>query len=191
MMTLRIRFAATLCVLFVAAAPARAEGTYWTTPDLLRAFFPSSEKVTYVEVPRAPVEKALGEPVKKEKYVVFVAKTGARIDGYAVIDDEKGEHQPITFGIKLTPDGRVERTEVMAYREAYGEEIREQRFQKQFAGRPLADARAFRDGVVAISGATISSRSMTIAVRRALALTAVARETTTPPPPPAPTASGG
>ena len=157
------------------AGAARAEGVYWTTPDLLRTFFPSSERVTFVEVSRAAVEAALGNRVKKDKYVVFVAKTGEHVDGYAVIDDEKGEHQPIGFGVKLDAEGRVQRTEVMSYREAYGEEIREQRFQKQFVGRGLNDARRFGDDVVAISGASISSRSMTLAVRRALALVVAAR----------------
>jgi len=168
----RVAFALALIAF---AEGARAEGVYWSTKDLLRAFFSSSERVTYVEVPRADVERALGEKVAKDRYVVYVARSGERVDGFAVVDEEKGEHQPITFGVKISPDGRVERTEVMAYREAYGEEIRELRFRKQFLGRSMPETKRFGDDVVAISGATISSRSMLVAVRRALALVAAAR----------------
>jgi len=92
-----------------------------------------------------------------------------------VIDDEKGQHQPITFGIKLDATGRVQRTEVMVYREGYGEEIREARFKKQYRGKGPGDGLRFGSDIVAISGATISSRSMTVAVARAVKLVEAAR----------------
>ena len=153
---------------------ARAEGVYWTTESLLRSFFADSEKVTYQVVETAAHRQLLRERVgivpAKDRYYVFVARTGERVDGYAVIDTEKGQHQPITFGIQISPTGRVLRTEVMAYHEAYGEEIRAQRFRRQFEGKRSSDPVHLGDDIVAITGATMSSRSTTLAVRRALLL---------------------
>jgi Na+-translocating ferredoxin:NAD+ oxidoreductase RnfG subunit len=157
------------------APPAAAQGVYWSTKSLLKDFFKDSERVSFVEVRGTDVAASLGRTAPREKYVVFVATTAGRVDGYAVIDEEKGQHQPITFGVKLDAEGRVLRTEVMVYREGYGDEIRESRFRKQYRGKGSGDALRFGQDVVAISGATISSRSMTRAVQRAVAVVDAAR----------------
>jgi electron transport complex protein RnfG len=166
--------------LCLAPSVAQAEDVYWTTKDLLKDFFKTSERVTYVKLEtarqRAQVEKILGYAPKKPSYVVFVAKTSDRIDGYAVIDEEMGQHQPITFGVKISATGQVERLEIMVYREGYGDEIREKRFRRQFEGKTKQDDIRFGDDVVAVTGATISSQAMAIGVRRAVALVAVAEQ---------------
>lgn len=183
-----IRRAITLSTLIAAAAiasprPAAAEEVFWTTKSLLKDFFQTSEKVSYVVLETrahgATLKKLLGYTPPRDKYVVFVAKTGEKVDGYAIVDDEPGQHEPITFGVKLSPEGLVERLEVMVYREGYGGEIQEERFKKQFRGKgPDAPIRC-GDDVVAISGATISSKSMAIGVRRAVALLTVLQKDTT------------
>lgn len=164
-----------------AALPGRAEAedVYFTTPALLTEFFKTSERVSYVKVEgaagRRALEQVLGYAPAKASYVVFVARSGAKVDGYAVIDDELGQHQPITFGVKLTPDGAVERAEVMVYREGYGAEVREARFRRQFSGKTVRDPLKLGDDVVAISGATLSAKAMAAGVRRAAALVAVVK----------------
>ncbi|MCC7381164.1 MAG: FMN-binding protein [Deltaproteobacteria bacterium] len=169
--------AAAVSVAAGSTSDARADEVYWTPKALLKDFFPRSEKVTYLSLEiaghRGLIEKQLGYTPPKPKYVIFVAKTGEHIDGYAVIDEELGQHEPITFGVKLSATGTVERTEVMAYRERYGSEIREARFRQQFTGKSSTDAIRAGDDVVVISGATISSKSITIGVRRAVALVSV------------------
>lgn len=174
-----LALSATLFAAGSLAAPrvARADDVYFTTPALLSDFFKSSERVSYVKVEsaaaRAALVKVLGYVPAKSSYVVFVARSGARIDGYAVIDEEPGQHQPITFGVKLSPKGEIERTEIMVYREGYGAEVREERFRRQFTGKTAKDPLRLGDDVVAISGATISAKAMASGVRRAAALVAV------------------
>lgn len=184
--------ALSLATLTFALAPqARADDVYWTTKALLKDFFKSSEKVSYVKVQGAAlaeVEGKLGYHLPKGSYVVFVARTGGQVDGYAVMDDQMGQHQPISFGVKLDATGAVERMEVMVYREGYGDEVREGRFRKQFEGKGADDHIRFGEDVVAISGATISSKAMAIGVRRAVALVAAARAN--PPQPVASNATG-
>jgi H+/Na+-translocating ferredoxin:NAD+ oxidoreductase subunit G len=183
-MTLRLTASAlTIALATLLAAPsARADQIFWSTEALLKDFFKHSDRVSYVrvETERASAElrSLLGDVPAKSAFVVFIAKTGAHIDGYAVIDDQPGEHLPITFGVKLSPAGSVERMEVMVYREGYGSEIRETRFREQFVGKQAADPIRFGDDVAAISGATISSKAIAVGVRRAVALVSILKKHT-------------
>lgn len=164
----------TLIALLFAPASARADDVYWTTKSLLKDFFKTSTRVSYVKVHTgavaAELKAQLGYLPTKSTYVVFVGRTGDQVDGYAVVDEEMGQHQPITFGVKLNPQGEVERTEVMVYREGQGDEIREARFRRQFQHKTPNDEIRLGEDIVAISGATISSKSMANGVRRAVAL---------------------
>lgn len=161
-------------------APARAdEDGPRTTRHVLRELFPRSERVSFVEVAaeprqRAAVEKRLGYRLSRPGYHFYLATTRGRIDGYAFIDDELGQHEPITFAVKLGADGSVERHEVLVYREAWGEEIRNPRFRRQFVGKTSASSLRLNVDIDAVSGATISSAAMVRGVRRALVLFDVA-----------------
>jgi hypothetical protein len=161
-------------------APARAEGVYFSTPDLLRDFFRSSKAVGYRKVAIGPKERErlsrrLGYAPARDSYTFFVATSRAPdgaevVDGYAIIDEERGEHLPITFAVKLSPAGVVVRQEVVCYREARGDEVRAPRFRAQFVGKRASDPVSADDDIVAVSGATISSRAMAVGVKRALVL---------------------
>ena len=165
-----------VATLWLSAAPrAEAATTYFTTPQLLREFFPESEKVGFRRFQLTPalvaaLEERLGYPPPRPEYVIFIATTGEHVDGYAIIDEELGQHEQITFAVKLSPTGIVERQEVMVYREKYGQEITDARFRKQFVGKTSKDAVRAGVDVDVVTGATISSRSMAIGVRRALIL---------------------
>lgn len=155
--------------------PAEAAGTFFTTPQILKEFFPNSQRVSYRKVRLGPTELAavqgrLGYKPAKPEYVVFVATTGERVDGYAIIDEELGQHEQISFAVKLSPTGMVERHEVMVYRESYGQEITDARFRRQFQGKTAKDPVRAGVDIDVVTGATISSRSMAIGVRRALVL---------------------
>ncbi|MDP2340720.1 MAG: FMN-binding protein [Deltaproteobacteria bacterium] len=166
-----------LCL--VTGSPARAQAGQWfTTPAVLKEMFPTSERVAFVDVDGAAL-RALGIPTIKKAHHVYVAWTGDHLDGYAVVDEERGQHEPIGFAIQIDPKGVVQRVEVMAYREAYGAEIRAARYRKQFVGKALADLSKPVVDVDAISGATLSCKSTVIVVRRALALAGLAKQQTT------------
>jgi Na+-translocating ferredoxin:NAD+ oxidoreductase RnfG subunit len=167
-------------IIFVAlvafvAIPARADQIYFTSRDLLADFFRTSQQVTYKKVQidgvdRERISKRLGYSLPRPSYTFYVATSGAHVDGYALIDEEKGEHLPITFAVKLSPDGKVVRQEVVVYREVQGDEVRDDRFRRQFVGKSAHDRVELEQDIVAVSGATISSRAMTVGVKRALVL---------------------
>lgn len=173
-------FKLTLPALALAAAlllpsPARAQATYWSTRDLLADFFKTSEKVGFRKIEigpaeRARIERRIGAPLARTSYTVFVAESRGRVDGYALFDEEPGQHLPISFAVKLSAAGAVERQEITAYRESRGDEVRDARFRAQFVGKTARDALRTGDDVVAVSGATISSRAMAVGVKRALVI---------------------
>jgi Na+-translocating ferredoxin:NAD+ oxidoreductase RnfG subunit len=172
----RAALAATVLALVLCAAPAaRAEVQYFSTRAVLTAFFPKSERVTYRTLvldtaTRTRIAERLGYVPALDRYTVFVATTQGKIDGYAVIDEEKGLHEPITFATKLSPQRAVERVEIMVYREPRGDEVRDPRFRKQFEGRTARDDLRIGHEIDAVSGATISSAALAVGVRRATVL---------------------
>lgn len=157
------------------ATPAAAAETFFTREQLLASFFPTSERVTFRKVKPSPAQQEalrakLGTSPRRAEWVIFVAMTGGAIDGYAVIDEEPGQHEPITFGVKLSPAGVVERQEIMVYREKYGAEVADPRFEAQFVGKGAKDALRLGVEVDVVTGATISCRAMTNGVRRVIAV---------------------
>jgi len=171
-----------ILVLVLLPPVAFGQGVYFDRAAVLKAFFAASERVGYVTVKvdltkeGAALQRRLRYRPAKAEYVVFVATTSGKVDGYAVLDEELGQHLPISFAVQLDPGGAVVRTEVMVYREGYGQEIREQRFRNQFVGRDASAPLRLGDDVVAITGATISSRSAAEVVRRAVALIELVRQ---------------
>lgn len=164
-----------IAILLVAGAADAEAGKARTTQQILRDFFPRSERVSFVKLDvtaerRATIEKRLGQRLQRASYYFYVATTAGRIDGYAFIDDELGQHEPITFAVRLRTDGVVDRQEVLAYREAWGEEIRDPRFRRQFVGKRASDPCQLDVDIDAVSGATISSGAMARGVKRALVL---------------------
>jgi Na+-translocating ferredoxin:NAD+ oxidoreductase RnfG subunit len=158
------------------AIPSGAESqVFFTVRALLASHFQSSAHVSYVRVTPTPAQRAhlqerLGQPLAKSSYTFFVARSGDRVDGYALFDEERGQHEQISFGVFFDATGEVSRVEVMAYREPYGDGIRSERFRRQFVGR---DARSgFHPGsdIDSISGSTISARSACAVVERATLL---------------------
>ena len=162
-------------LLALLATTASADEIYWKPRDILAEFFRSShavgfKKVTIADEVRSRIARRLGYAPARQSYNFYVATSDGKVDGYAFIDEEMGEHLPITFAVKLSKEGLVERQEVMVYREPRGDEVRDEHFRKQFVGKSARDSLSINDDIVAISGATISSRAMSAGVKRALVL---------------------
>ncbi len=110
----------------------------------------------------------------EEQYVTFKAMSDGHLLGYAIVTEEIGKHRPITFVVGVRPDDTVNDVAVMAYREAYGGEVKSKRFLTQYHGKSAADAlQPFAD-IKNIAGATLSVDAAGRAVKKALALARVA-----------------
>lgn len=184
-MSRRLRIAVLLLGLGVGlglgvATPASADSLA-PTPEMAKAIFPDSTGQARRELELSDGEldglgKTMGRHVDVRKYPYLEVQKQGAAEGLIFVLDVLGQSQPITFAVAVGADGAVKDIQVLAYRESHGEEIREPRFRRQFAGKKLhKDAIALDKDISAISGATISSRSATYAARKALALAEIVR----------------
>ena len=91
-----------------------------------------------------------------------------RADGRtAWILEEIGKEQPITLGVAVSGE-RIERVEVLAFRESRGWEIRYPFFTEQFRGVGLAGDGRLSAPIDGITGATLSVRAVERVARLAL-----------------------
>ncbi len=117
------------------------------------------------------LREVLGKRVDPEVGLHRIAR-GANALGYVLIDDQLGQHEPITYALAFDAEGTVLLHDVLVYREAFGEGIRDPRFRNQFVGKRHGDGFALGRDIKIVSGATVSSKAMAVGVRRGAAIMA-------------------
>jgi len=166
--------AAVLAAPAVAAEPAAAGA-------LARMFPPpvaiERESVFLTDAEARRVAETAGAGVPSKLVTRWVARdpapAGGALRATAYVDTHLVRTLPETLMIVVDPAGRVLRVEVLAFDEPRDYEPSERWF-RQFDGRALDGDLALKRGIRALTGATLSSRAATDAVRRALAVHAVA-----------------
>ena len=148
---------------------------YLTEEQALKLLFPKSRQVRAVELTLSPEQKAriqerIGWKFPEESFRAFKAESNGTVDGYAVIQETIGKHRPITYIVGVTPDGRVSDIEILVYRESKGSEVRMKRFNSQYEGKTPLDPIRINKDIINITGATMSVRSVSAGVKRALVL---------------------
>ncbi|GAA4107183.1 hypothetical protein GCM10022393_02270 [Aquimarina addita] len=88
--------------------------------------------------------------------------------GYAYIGNAPSKTATFDYLVIFDKDFVIATSKVLIYREEYGGEIGSKRWLKQFIGKSKNDDVKFGENVDAISGATISVRSMTNAISNLL-----------------------
>jgi hypothetical protein len=171
-------------VLLVTVTARGQEGTFLREDQAASAVFPKADHVERRAVAATPalrdrVRARLGSVVPsmwEETWVIFAASQQGKPLGDAVIVEEIGKHRPITFVVGIRADGTVEDVAVMAYREAYGGEIRSERFLTQYEGRSASDDLRPYHGIKNVAGATLSVEAAGRAVHKAQAIVAALKE---------------
>jgi len=95
---------------------------------------------------------------------LFEIKSNDSLLGYAYVSKALSKADTFDYLVLLDPDLVIMKAKVLIYREDYGGEIGSKRWLKQFIGKTQNDELRYGDNIVAISGATISVRSMTNAI---------------------------
>ncbi len=95
---------------------------------------------------------------------------------YVVISEAEGYGGPLAIGIRASGEGKIVEILSLQNKEtpAFFEKMKKQRFFEQFAGKSVSDDFLLGEDIDAVSGATVSSRGFTIAVRDAMHLAATA-----------------
>ena len=88
--------------------------------------------------------------------------------GYVYVASAPSKTAEFDFLVIFSQDLQITHAKVLIYREEYGGEIGSKRWLKQFYGKGVMDRVSPESNIDAISGATISVRSMTLAMDRLL-----------------------
>jgi Na+-translocating ferredoxin:NAD+ oxidoreductase RnfG subunit len=97
-----------------------------------------------------------------------VSRTGELL-GFAEVKNVKGKDQPITFLVAIDTADFLKDVDVLVYREPQGGEVAYEPWRKQFRGKTATAGLVVGKDIRNISGATISSHSVTLGVRQTLA----------------------
>lgn len=148
---------------------------YLTEEEALKILFPKAQKIQAEELRLTPDQKIriqdrIGWKFPEESFRAFKAETDGKVDGYAVIQETIGKHRPITYIVGVTPQGKVFDVEIMVYRESKGSEVHRKRFNAQYEGKTAQDPISINKDIINITGATMSVRSVSAGVKRALVL---------------------
>lgn len=116
------------------------------------------EKITITDTINNQLFKKIGE----DSFYKIIHKQ--KLIGYAYVDKAPSKTDEFDYLILLDTDLIIKKTKVLIYREDYGGEIGSRRWLKQFIGKSSSDMLKYEKEIIAISGATISARAMTIAI---------------------------
>ena len=108
-------------------------------------------------------------PSKFKENNLFKISNKNNLIGYAYLSKAPSKTAEFDYLVLLDKELIVIKSKVIMYREEYGGEIGSKRWLKQFVGKKGGDQLKYGDNIIAISGATISVRSMTNAMNDLLA----------------------
>lgn len=146
---------------------------YLSEEQALKVVFPGSTRVRAEDKALTPaqqeeIERRLRARLGGATQRVWRGETAGRADGYAMVVDEVGREQAITFIVGLGPDLKVRKVALMVFRETRGGDVDDPRFTNQFKGKSARDPLQVGGDIIGIAGATLSSRAFCRGTRRVL-----------------------
>ena len=99
----------------------------------------------------------------------FAKKDGER-KGVAIIDVQPGKWGPVEFITSMTLDATVKNVRVMSYQEKRGRPIARLAYMNQYRGKSSRSILTVGKDIIGVTGATISSRAATFAVKKAIVI---------------------
>jgi len=138
----------------------------WAFPDADRV----DEAARVLDEAQARAVEALAKaPVETRIVKLYTAWRDGAVAGYALIDIHTVRTMPEAILVVLTPEGAVRSVRVLAFHEP-PEYLPAERWLEQLEGRSRPDDLVPGGAIHGIAGSTLSSRAVTGAVRRSLAL---------------------
>lgn len=130
----------------------------------------SFSKVELSTEARELIEKKVGHRFYGHHLFMWKITKGERSIGTAYLDNTKGKMQPISFLVVLDSVSKIINVEIVKYRESHGGQVREKNWLSQFIGKDEESSFKVGKDINSISGATISSHSVSKGVERIMLL---------------------
>lgn len=153
---------------FVLSTHVMATGNYQEPSEFIHDAFPGDVP----KISKLWIKKELKEKIREildHDLNVLRIKYWKKDTRTAWILEEIGKERPITAGIVIN-DGRIERINVLTFRESRGWEVRYPFFTDQFSDAMLKENNQLDRHIDGISGATLSVKAMVKMARLALLL---------------------
>jgi Na+-translocating ferredoxin:NAD+ oxidoreductase RnfG subunit len=173
-----MRITLPLVVLAVFTAAVLQAETLATKEQAVKAIFPEATSTEIVAVTLTPEQ--LSAISAKYKWTVdapelkiHVSKKDAAVVGRTLFISETGKHGAIWVAVGINPDGTVRDSVICAMQEVKGKPVANKMFLKQFIGKKVDSGFEVGKDIQAVSGATISTKAVVKAVRKALILVSV------------------
>jgi hypothetical protein len=158
--------------LAVVAVPVSAK-VFLTVDEALRLVFRDCsverQTVFLTSAQQARVQQLTGGEIKSGLVNPYRATRDGKEVGTAYFDSHVVRTLPETLMVVIDPQGRVARVEVLAFAEPE-DYLPPGRWYGQFAGQGLSDDLALGHHIRGVTGASLTARATTEAVRRVLAL---------------------
>jgi hypothetical protein len=160
-------------VLALFAQPAGAE-VFLSKQEALAQAFPQAERVeseslVLGDAEAKAIEQISGGPLESRLVTVYRGVRGGETQGYAFIEMHTVRTLPEAFLVVLSPAGEVRSVRMLAFYEP-NEFLPSERWLAQFDGRALSPELRLGGAIHGIAGSSLSSRAVTMGVRRTLAL---------------------
>lgn len=107
-------------------------------------------------------------PIKIDETNFFKIKNEEKITGYYYLGQAFGKADYFDFIVIFDKDLIVSKVKVLVYREDHGSEVGSKRWLNQFNGKKTTENLTYQKDIAAVSGATISAKSMTNEVNKLL-----------------------
>lgn len=107
-------------------------------------------------------------PIKIDETNFFRIKNEEKIVGYYYLGQAFGKADYFDFIVIFDKDLIVSKVKVLVYREDHGSEVGSKRWLNQFNGKKTTENLTYQKDIAAISGATISAKSITNEVNKLL-----------------------
>ena len=112
---------------------------------------------------------AQADTVHVDSATVYRISRAGNLLGFAQVRNVKGKDQPITYLVAIDSASALKDIDILVYREPHGGEVAYDSWRKQFRGKTTAAPLQVGKDIKNISGATISSNSVTRGVKQTLA----------------------
>lgn len=109
------------------------------------------------------------DSVRVDTATVYRISRGGALLGFAQVRNVKGKDQPITYLVAIDSASALKDIDILVYREPRGGEVAYDSWRKQFRGKTTSAPLQVGKDIKNISGATISSNSVTRGVKQTLA----------------------
>ncbi|MDI6802777.1 MAG: FMN-binding protein [Bacteroidota bacterium] len=146
----------------------------------LKTYFGDSVEVVsrvfrFSEEEKLKIQLAQNSKTNIDSISLFICTSSGQRLGYGILDNVKGKSQPITYLTVIDTLGDVVDVNILVYRESHGGEVQNESFRRQFRGMNAKSKIDIGRDIKSISGATISSRSVTGGVKNVIRIFEIIR----------------